>query len=274
MVEKLNINWPPSPAVFSLGENDVHVWTASLQPAPATAAACEAMLSPDEKTRASRFFFERDSSRFVAARGTLRAILGRYLHLEPRTIKFIYSERGKPSLAKMAAREHIHFNLAHSCDLAVVAVSKIPNIGIDLEKLRPIKDAEGIAERFFSQREANLLKSLPPTQRQVGFFNLWTRKEAWLKATGEGIGELLNQVEVSLLPGEAARLLSISNDADTAAEWTLRELIPASGYLGALAVRATNFQVQCWHWQEQQLATIPFPPDMAASHPQSHERRI
>lgn len=255
MAESFHLTWPSPPSALSLGAREVHVWTARLNLPPERAAAYEATLSPDERTRAARFFFERDSRRFAAGRGMLRAILGHYLGQMPAQIRFDYSERGKPSLSSSGKSEQLHFNLAHSDELAVVAVSKISGIGVDVEKLRPIKDFAEIAERFFSGRENKALKSAPEHERELCFFNLWTRKEAWLKATGDGIGELLNQVEVSFNPGEPARLLRLFNSATGAKKWSLQELHPAPGYVGALAVRATDFQVHCWRWPEEKILT-------------------
>jgi 4'-phosphopantetheinyl transferase len=274
MAETLHIDWPTPPAGFSLGAHDVHVWAATLLLPQERAAIYESSLSTDERTRTARFMFERDRRRFVAGRGILRAILSNYVQRQPAQIRFNYSEHGKPSLAGLSSNEQIHFNLAHSEDLAVVAVSRIPVIGIDVERLRPMNDAEGIAERFFSARESKLLKSLPSDQKLTGFFNLWTRKEAWLKATGEGLGESLDQIEVSLRPGEPAWLLSIFNDVQAAEKWTLRELVPAPGYLGALAVPTNDFQAHCWRWPDETIPAMMLPPGNSIALSQSHEQRI
>lgn len=272
MAETPCIQWPKPPGGFSLGARDVHVWAAPLLMLPEQTAAYESSLSPDELTRAGRFLFERDRRRFIIGRGILRAMLGSYLQRHPAQIQFTYTQRGKPCLSGLSSNEELHFNLAHSEELAIFAVSRIRGIGIDVEKLRPMSDVEGIAERFFSEHESRQLQSLPAPEKQAGFFNLWTRKEAWLKATGEGIGEMLNQVEVSLRPGEPARLVSIFNDAHAATTWSLRELIPATGYTGALAVPATDFRMHCWSWQQQtipmQLSPLPFFP-----HVQPNEHR-
>jgi 4'-phosphopantetheinyl transferase len=165
-MENLEINWPPPPAEWSLGARDIHVWAASLRPAPERAAVLASTLSPDEQVRAKRFLFERDSNRFVAGRGLLRAILGRYLRQEPRQLKFGYTRQGKPSLAGLPENDRLHFNLAHSEDLAVFAVCRVCPVGVDVERLRTLKDAEGVAERFFSPRETAQLKSLPPSRRR------------------------------------------------------------------------------------------------------------
>ncbi|MDB6020646.1 MAG: phosphopantetheine--protein transferase [Pedosphaera sp.] len=256
-MKNLELNWPrPSSAEWSLGTREVHVWAASLLTAPQRAAAFALTLSPDEQTRAGRFLFDRDRSRFVAGRGLLRSILGPYLRQEPGQIKFDYAERGKPSLACQTEKEGLHFNLAHSEDLAVFAVCKVCPVGVDVERLRPMKDAEDIAERFFSARETAQLKSLPAEQKQAGFFNLWTRKEAWLKATGEGICEMLGEVEVSMLPGEPARLLSIFKDVRAAAKWTMHDFNPAAGFKAALAVPCPGLQIQCRSWSDETFPNL------------------
>src|SRR5207302_8233420 len=138
----------------------------------------------------------------------------------------------------------LHINLAPSDGLALVAVTRVCPVGVDVERIRPLRDAEGIIERFFSPRESAALKALPADQKPVAFFNLWTRKEAWLKATGDGIGESLNQSEVSLLPDEPARFLSILGDTQVAAAWTLQDLSPAAGFKAALAAPAQGLRFQ------------------------------
>lgn len=250
--------WPPPPAKFPLGARDIHVWAASLRVSRDHLATFSSTLSPDEQTRAGKFIFERDRNRYIAARGMLRVILARYLRQNPDAIKFTYTDRGKPSIANLPENEPLHFNLAHSDDLAVFAFCRACPVGIDVERLRPIKDIEGIAERFFSPRETAQLKSLSATKRHAGFFNLWTRKEAWLKATGDGIGDLLAEVEVSLLPGEPARLLSLFDDADAAAKWTLHDLAPAPNFKAALAVPCSDLNLHCCSWPDEPLPITTF----------------
>ncbi|HZV33791.1 MAG TPA: 4'-phosphopantetheinyl transferase superfamily protein [Verrucomicrobiae bacterium] len=274
MAETPLIQWPKAPREFSLGKRDVHVWAAPLLVLAEQAATYEATLSSDEQARAARFLFERDRRRFIIGRGILRAILGKYLRIPPAQIRFTYAHHGKPALADLAGTDELHFNLAHSEELAVFAMSRIRGIGIDVEKQRPIDDAESIAERFFSAHESRQLKSLPAQKKQDGFFNLWTRKEAWLKATGEGLGEMLNQIEVSLRPDEPARLLSIFNDTKAATEWSLRELIPANGFVGALAIPATDFQMHCWSWQPQAVPAMQALPHAVISHVKPNEQRL
>jgi 4'-phosphopantetheinyl transferase len=244
---ELEINWPSPTAFLPLAGPDVHLWAAPLDlPAPRLANLAPA-LSPDEQARAARFHFERDRGRFIAGRGMLRAVLGRYLQTGPSQLKFAYSPRGKPTLAAPQENE-LHFNLAHSDGLILLAVTRACPLGVDVERIRPLRDAEGIIERFFSPRESATLKSLPADQKPVAFFNLWTRKEAWLKATGDGLGESLSQSEVSLLPDGPARFLSILGDAQAAAAWTLQDLSPAAGFKAALAAPAQGLRFHCWRW--------------------------
>ncbi|HEX4644034.1 MAG TPA: 4'-phosphopantetheinyl transferase superfamily protein [Verrucomicrobiae bacterium] len=244
---ELEINWP-TPATFPpLADNEVHVWAAPLDLPPAQLAAIAPMLSPYEQARAARFHFERDRGRFIAGRGFLRALLSRYLQTGPSQLKFAYGPRGKPALAAPADQE-LHFNLAHSDGLALCAVTRACPVGVDVERIRPLRDAEGITDRFFSARESAALKAIPAEQKPIAFFNLWTRKEAWLKATGDGLSESLDKSEVSLLPDEPARFFSILGDSRAAAAWTLEDLSPATGFKAALAAQAQNLRLQCWHW--------------------------
>ncbi|HEV2393476.1 MAG TPA: 4'-phosphopantetheinyl transferase superfamily protein [Verrucomicrobiae bacterium] len=164
-------------------------------------------MSDDEIQRAGRFHFEQHRNRFIAGRGLLRAVLARYLCAAPKQIKFAYGTNGKPCLAKSTGGDNLEFNLAHSEDVALLAVTRTFPVGIDVERIRPMPDAAELVARFFSPRESAIFRGLPSEEQSSAFFSLWTRKEALLKATGEGIGHLLNQVEVSFLPGEPVRII-------------------------------------------------------------------
>ena len=205
-------------------------------------------LSPDEKARAERFKFDKHRNRFIAGRGVLREMLGRYLGANPADLRFEYSSNGKPGFAATFSGNGVHFNLSHSEDLALMAVTKIGNVGVDVECVRALKDMDHLVERFFSARENKLFQNVPAGEKPAAFFNLWTRKEALLKATGEGITRSLSLVEVSFLPGEPARLLAVSGDEVKAAEWCLRELEPAPGFAAAVAIQAGDVKVRCARW--------------------------
>jgi 4'-phosphopantetheinyl transferase len=251
------IEWPSPPANPPLAGNEIHVWATTLAVEPAILEKLTATLTPDEKERANRFKFEHLRNRYIAGRGALRENLARYVGEDAAALRFEYLENGKPVLTREFASAGIHFNLAHTGDLALVAITRIGLVGVDVESVRTIKNADELVARFFSKREDELFQKVPAEQKPVAFFNLWTRKEALLKATGEGITRSLNLVEVSFLPGEPARLLAISGDAKAAEAWQLKELSPAKEFAGAVAVQAgtSNIQlgdaelvVKCWKW--------------------------
>ena len=229
------------PAGLEPGE--LHVWAVPLEAAPERLAALAARLSPEELARAARFKFEVHRNRYIAGRGALREILGIHLATPPAALGFTYTTQGKPALAGDPA---LHFNLAHSDGLALAAVTRAGPVGVDVERIRPVKDAADLVARFFSPRENEMFQQLPPAERPAAFFNLWTRKEALLKATGEGIAGGLNRVEVSFLPGEPARLLALAGDGAAVAEWSLAALSPAPGFVGAVAVRSREVSLRCF----------------------------
>ena len=246
-------NWPArttgAKAPPALKAHEIHVWAARLDVSPATREHLAATLSLSEQERAARFHFERHRQRFTTARGLLRVLLGHYLERDPRELEFGYGAAGKPSLSGSASDKALQFNLTHSEDLALVAVTDAGQVGIDVERIRPMKDADEFVARFFSEREHASFKRLPESQKPTAFFTLWTRKEAWLKATGEGIAQSLNRVEVSFLPGEPARLLAVPDSLSQGSTWDLVNLSPAPGFAAALAIAASAPEVQCWWWR-------------------------
>jgi 4'-phosphopantetheinyl transferase len=238
-----DILWPLPPDGLSLGASDVHVWAAHLDPDPDALARLANILSTEEQARASRFRFERHRNRFITARAVLRSLVATYLDCAPDELQFEYGPNGKPALATPFAESGLSFNLAHSEDLALVAVTQLGPIGVDVEKIRPVSDADKLVARFFSPRETALFQSLPAAEKNDAFFNLWTRKEAWLKATGEGIAHSLNRVEVTFLPNEPARLVALPESAGPGEAWILRELLPAPGFAGAVALPNLQFSI-------------------------------
>lgn len=240
--------WPSPPEFPPLAVDETHVWSASLLPPAGRRQALRQLLTPDEEERAGRFYFEEHRQRFIAARGILRALLGRYLGLKPETIRFAYNEYGKPSLAVPEAAS-LCFNVSHSGDMALYAVTHARQIGVDIEQLRPVSDIRQIVERFFSPYEQAEWLRLPVEQQIAGFFNCWTRKEAYIKARGQGLSLPLDQFDVSLTPGQPVRLLADRHFHDLP-NWSLASLEPAPGYAGALVVEAPSVRLQCWYWPE------------------------
>jgi len=202
------------------------------------------MLCASERERAARFVFDIHRRRFVAARAGLRRVLGLCLDRDPAGLAFDYTDRGRPSL-RLAAHPDFDFNLAHSGNLALVALSS-RRVGVDVERLREMENALAIARRFFSPREVGALKRLAEDARAQGFFNAWTRKEAVIKAVGTGLAAL-EETEVSLRPGEIPAVLSGPGGAKA---WQLFHLEPSPGFVGAVAVQAAAPPVRLttWSW--------------------------
>ena len=192
--------------------------------------------------RASSFRFERHRRRFVAARGILRSIFGRYLACEPAEIRFEYGSHGKPRMVQPELRIKIEFNIAHSDDLALLAFGLGRKVGVDLEKMRDIPEMPQLVSRNFSARESAAWRSLPQAERKLAFFNCWVRKEAFVKAVGDGLSYPLQAFDVSLLPGEKPELLAISGEAVAAKRWTLFGVEAAEGFAAALVAEGSEWR--------------------------------
>jgi len=241
--------WPPARDRAPLVEGEVRVWLVSLDLAAESGERLARLLSDDEQERAARFHFRRDAVRFVAARTALRTILGECLDVEPRMVSLRYGPRGKPELAVPFERTGLRFNVSHSDSLVLCAVAGQRRVGVDIERLRSLPDLEAIAERMFSPRERQALRRLPPAQRHEGFFNCWTRKEAYIKALGEGLAYPLDRFTVSLAPGAPPRLEEVPDDPAEVGRWTLAALGPEPGYAAAVAIEGRPARLVCARWQ-------------------------
>ncbi|HEX8161811.1 MAG TPA: 4'-phosphopantetheinyl transferase superfamily protein [Pyrinomonadaceae bacterium] len=227
---------------------ETHVWRASLNLDAAASRACSELLSTDERQRAARYHFRKDREHFCAARGALRSILAAYLDVPPARLVFSYGRYGKPALDGAARGARLRFNAAHSHGIALYAVTLDREVGVDVELVRDDFAGLDIAERFFSRAEVDALRALPPQERATAFFDCWTRKEAYIKARGEGLSLPLHRFTVSLARGEPPRLVSADDDPREASRWSLVELHPGPGYRAALAVEGRAPAVRCWRW--------------------------
>lgn len=239
-------SWSNPPAKLTIDSSEVHVWRATVDEPPASIDCYLHTLAADERTKAERYYFERDRLRFIIAHGVLRAILSLYLNESPKRLSFCEGSHGKPALALDSGGDSIRFNMSHSHRMALYAVTRSREVGIDLEFVRCDLEAEQIAERVFSPREIAELRALPAALRRNAFFLCWTRKEAYIKAKGEGLSLPLDQFDVSLIPGEPAALLNTRPDSGEALRWRLQELIPDPGYAAALAVEGHGWSLSCW----------------------------
>lgn len=244
--------WSDPPPTISLGCDEVHVWQAELEESPMRLDAYFETLVEAEKSRANRFYFARDRGRFITAHGILRAILGLYLHRAPQTLSFCYGSHGKPALESGPGVDDLRFNISHTRGVALYVIARGREVGIDVESIRSEADADRIADRFFSRAEIAALRALPREWRELAFFLCWTRKEAYIKARGEGLSLPLDQFDVSLDPGEPAALTSTRPDPDEPGRWSLHDLAPAAGYAAALAVEGRGWTLSCWQWPRSQ----------------------
>jgi 4'-phosphopantetheinyl transferase len=244
-MELANNLWQPAPENLLLSPDEVHIWRAEIDQSQDLQAQLALTLSADEQTRANRFYFPLHQQRFIVGRGILRNILGRYLGKDPRELEFCYSDRGKPTLA--ASDASLCFNLSHSQGLALYAIARQRSVGIDLEYIRSMDDAAQLAQRFFTPKEAQLLQTAPEAQKQTTFFHLWTCKEAYLKATGEGIAGL-RKVEIALYDGEQPQLLNLERNLGLIDQWSVHQLTIDSNYAAAYAIAGQQCQLSCWEW--------------------------
>jgi len=228
--------------------NEVHVWRTSLDLTTVQSESLIGILSPDELSRAGRFRFEKDQKRFVAARGILRMILGRYMGKKPIELRFEYTSYGKPILATNSGYDTIRFNLSHSGVIALYAISRGRNIGIDIERVQDDFAVEQVAGRFFSQGEICSLNNVDKKNRSETFFQYWTRKEAFIKAKGEGISFPMENCDVSLLSGKILSPIILLGENIESSCWYGQDLFPCPGYASAFSVEGCDLDLSYWHY--------------------------
>jgi 4'-phosphopantetheinyl transferase len=245
IVDLPECDWADPPEAMSLPPDRVDLWKVPLTESEADLNRLERTLAPDEQARAERFRFDRDRRRFIVAHGRLRMILARYIGGDPQALVFSSGPRGKPFFAP-PFQTALKFNLSHSGDLALVAVTLNRDIGVDLEEIHSFDSAERLAEQFFSSRENAKLRALPEAERLKAFFCCWTLKEAYVKATGDGLTRATDSFDVAFSHGELARLVSVEGDLGEASRWSLMRLTPAPGYMAALAVEGSGWTKTCW----------------------------
>lgn len=228
----------PETAVPKLQQDEIHVWRTRLEDEPEKVEKFRRILSPDELERAERFRFDKNRNEYVVSRGILRNLLASYLGALPQELNFVYSQYGRPSLAGVKLAAMLNFNVAHSAQMALFAFAHGRRLGVDVEQVRHDFSTGEIADRFFSLSERAALRHLPQEERHEAFFRCWTRKEAFIKALGEGLSHPLDQFDVSLRPDESAALLATRPDASEARSWGMWDVQVPNGYAAALAAES------------------------------------
>jgi 4'-phosphopantetheinyl transferase len=247
----MTIMWQIPPQNLVLSEDRVHLWRANLDLPEAEIEELELLLSSDEQARADRFRFPQHRRRFIAARAILRQIISGYEEIKPNLpTLFEYSPLGKPRLSVSLGDRDLQFNVSHSNELALYSFTRRDRIGIDLESEKLHSDVIQIAQRFFTPNEATYLASLTEEQQIPAFLQIWTAKEAYLKATGEGIANSLNKVEIALDRDLEVSLVSIGDNASVAENWLMTKVFAAENYLATLAVEAQERSpsIEFWSW--------------------------
>lgn len=225
---------------------DVHLWVVRLDPPDAHVSTLRRLLDDDERARTERFRFDVHRRRFTVGRGFQRLVLGAYLGVEPAAIRYAYGPMGKPALADATPGGPLFFNLSNSEEMALLGLVREREIGVDIEKIVNLTDLEALAARVMSANESRTLSALSDDLRHEGFFRCWTRKEAYLKAVGDGLAAPLDSVEVTLAPDEPACISAIKGSKETAEAWDLFHLEPVDGYIGAVAIESGPWQLSCW----------------------------
>jgi 4'-phosphopantetheinyl transferase len=248
--------WVTPPPALELPPGELHLWRATLERPAAERAQFWAWLSEEERERAGRFRLENGRFHYIIARGLLRQLIGQYLATPPGSLRFAYGPHGKPSLIDYA---QFSFNVAHGQGRLLLGFCHKADLGVDIEQIRLPKRADKLARRFFAPAEYAAFAAIPPEQQAEAFFNCWTRKEAYIKATGLGLAYPLNELEVSL--GETAVFHTIQGSAEQAAGWSLFSLTPFPGYRGATAVAGQGWKLRCYDWDSE-------PPTFPAALPE------
>jgi len=246
--------WQNLQGRYVLPDDEVHVWRAPLNWPLDYLDALRGELSADERARADRFRFPADRRRHIIGRGISRILLGHCLGLPPRSVPLHEGRNGKPGLLPGPGRPPLHFNISHSGDFVLIALAR-RDLGVDLEFIRVNFETATLAERFFSPAERMSLEALPPTLQRIAFFAIWTRKEAYIKAHGDGLSIPLDAFDVTVSPEQEPRLAATRHDATEAERWTLRDLDMGADYRAAVAAEGTGWHLKCWNWTGEPLGS-------------------
>jgi 4'-phosphopantetheinyl transferase len=239
-----------------LVEGEAHLWWIPLTASARAIELHRQVLPPDESGRAGRFYFEEHRLKFIIAHGALRRILSGYVRLPPRELKFTYGPKGKPEFSALQNPDRVRFNLSHSGDLALLAVARNQELGADVEFIKPDFGGMEIAERFFSASEVRTLFALDATERNAAFFSCWTRKEAFIKAVGEGLSLPLDSFDVTFAPGVKPELTRVEGSPSETSRWRMYDIPADPQYKAALVIEGREHRLSYWQWTAAQNRVI------------------
>ncbi len=229
----MEINWQQIKQ-YKIDENQVHIWYINIEDYLDRIADFYSLLNENERLRAKRFKFKKDHDCFVVSHSVLRILIGKYLNCLPKIICFNANEYGKPFVLFNQKPTPLEFNLSHSHERALIAITEHHAIGADIERMNHRLAGDEIVERFFSEHERLEYQILSEDQRAQGFYNAWTRKEAFIKAIGKGIFYELNKFSVRLTSEKPAKIISIENNMAEADQWQLHGFMPEEKYCAAV----------------------------------------
>jgi 4'-phosphopantetheinyl transferase len=241
-----NVVEPARQRVAAPDRDQVRVWTATIPKHDTDRKEFKNILSPAEWERAEKFTVSGPRRQFVLGRVVLRQILGACLQVAPATLVFGYQPAGKPFLLPSTVKPDLRFNLSHSNEMVALAVACGREVGVDVEWIHGLDDWADLGSRIFSPPELAELYALPPAQHRQAFFNGWTRKEAWLKATGQGLIDDLPAIEVTLAPGAEAKWKNLPDGLESVRQWTLQTLPLPSEYAGAVVIQNWS-AIESWN---------------------------
>lgn len=239
------------PRYADLKAAETHIIRASLLLCHTTISRLGAILSSDEHERAARIYLAEHRRRYIASRGLLRSILGTYLDAAPRSLRFTHGSKGKPGLDCNEYTNRVMFSVSHSDGLALYAIARDGMVGVDVEHIRCGIDLDRIARNFFSRAEYAAYINLPQNEKTEAFFRCWTRREAFIKAIGEGWMYPLERFDVSI--GGRPELLRLDGNSALCGKWSIHHLNPAEGFIGALAVSGTSDTVRTFTYEEDRF---------------------
>jgi 4'-phosphopantetheinyl transferase len=240
------VDRPGPNETLKIGNKEVHLWWGTDEVSGEQVSLLSQLLSETERIRADRYHFPIDRRRFIVRHGALRILIGRYLSIGPKQIKYHVNRYGKPFIENSSQEISLLFNLSYSNQMVLYAFTRGRRIGVDIEFMKSIPDMDAVAHNLFSSKEKAEISALPACQRQEAFYKCWTQKESFVKALGDGLSRRLDQFDVSVKPETPAELKSTDWDQYEAARWSLKTLTLVPGYTASLAVEGSGWSLCCW----------------------------